>query len=400
MKHLPYILILFFSTACSLPEQPPSDKKDEIAAAQDTSWQAELTKFIVVQQDSSLIPGYATAIFSKDSTLYETGIGYANLEQEIPYSTLKVQMIASISKSIVGMALMKAQEMGKLNLDDPIGQHLPFPFKHPQGVVTLRQLASHTGSISDPESYSQAYVFQQALDPSVFPDEWHDLLNGYQNNHLEPLDEFLASLFDEKSSRYEPSIYASSEPGTEYDYSNIGANLLALAVETAVEQPFDSFTEEQIFSPLGMKNTGWHLKDVADLEHCTYYLENLKPIPQYELSTYPDGGLFTSVHDLIKFLQEVMKGSIGEGSLLTAESYQEMISIQGHEEDASDGVLWDLEHECCFGHSGNDFGTATLMYVEKETGIGRILFTNVSLEKEEQEEAFYTVWNGLFGYPG
>jgi hypothetical protein len=50
------------------------------------------------------------------------------------------------------------------------------------------------------------------------------------------------------------------------------------------------------------------------------------------------------------------------------------------------------------GHAGNDFGTATLMYFSPKTGIGRILFTNISIETEEQENAFYEIYNKLFEY--
>ena len=68
------------------------------------------------------------------------------------------------------------------------------------------------------------------------------------------------------------------------------------------------------------------------------------------------------------------------------------------EVEAPTGVLWDLEIPCCIGHSGNDFGTTTFMYFNKESGVGRILFTNISLETEELEEAGYGLFNTLFEY--
>jgi len=50
------------------------------------------------------------------------------------------------------------------------------------------------------------------------------------------------------------------------------------------------------------------------------------------------------------------------------------------------------------GHAGNDFGTSTVAYFSPSTGIGRILFSNISIEKEEQADTFYGIYNLLFEY--
>ena len=121
-------------------------------------------------------------------------------------------------------------------------------------------------------------------------------------------------------------------------------------------------------------------------------------MPKYQIITYPDGGLYSSVSDMTRYLQEMMKGLEGKSSIMTKKSYQEMMRKQFDGEELTEGICWDLSFEGLIGHAGNDFGTTTLMYFSPETGIGRILFTNISIEREEQEETFYEIYNLLFKY--
>ena len=60
------------------------------------------------------------------------------------------------------------------------------------------------------------------------------------------------------------------------------------------------------------------------------------------------------------------------------------------------GLGWDLSISCCVGHGGNDFGVATVMYFEPRTGLGRIIFTNISIESDEVDDLFYGIMNLLF----
>lgn len=68
-------------------------------------------------QDKNILPGFAVSIFTKDKILYQKGFGYSNLKFRKPYSVKNVQIIASITKTFIGVALMKTVEDGKLDLD-------------------------------------------------------------------------------------------------------------------------------------------------------------------------------------------------------------------------------------------------------------------------------------------
>lgn len=70
-------------------------------------------------------------------------------------------------------------------------------------------------------------------------------------------------------------------------------------------------------------------------------------------------------------------------------SQTDLIEIEG-------GLGWDLSISCCIGHAGNDFGASTVMYFQPRTGIGRIVFSNISSETEEIQDSFYGIMNLLF----
>jgi CubicO group peptidase (beta-lactamase class C family) len=71
------------------------------------------------------------AIVNQDGTLYERGFGYSDIESSKKCRDNTIQKIASISKTFIGIALHKAQELGELNLGDPINMHLSCNVNNP-----------------------------------------------------------------------------------------------------------------------------------------------------------------------------------------------------------------------------------------------------------------------------
>jgi CubicO group peptidase (beta-lactamase class C family) len=351
--------------------------------------------------DKNYLPGFAIAIFSKDSILYEKGFGYSNLETKQPFTQNTIQLIASVAKTFIGVSLMKAVENGKLNLDDEINNYLPFSVVNPNfpnSKITIRHLAMHTSSISDSKNYNRTYLFEEPLNEDEFSDEWQELIGVYNQNKLMPVGVFLEKILSKNGEWYDRDNFYNNPPGKTYEYSNIGATLLAFIIARVTNENFQSYTRTHIFDPLNMSDTSWEKPQKDNKNHTIYYRENFKPFPNYSMITYPDGGLYSTVADLTKYLQEIMKGYNGEGTILSKEAFLTMMKKPTKEEDYPDAICWDLSIPCCIGHAGNDFGTSTLMYFEPATGIGRILFANVSIENEKQEEAFYGIFNDLFKY--
>ncbi|MGB6036701.1 MAG: serine hydrolase domain-containing protein, partial [Cryomorphaceae bacterium] len=144
-------IVGFALLGCTKTETP----KSESNSGKETPIH-QLTAELDSMSKANSFNGFAVAIANEKGTLYARGFGYANVETKEKYTENTIQHIASVSKTSIGLALMKAQEMGKLKLDDPIQNYLPFPVVnpfHPSAEITLRHLATHTSGINDTEQY-------------------------------------------------------------------------------------------------------------------------------------------------------------------------------------------------------------------------------------------------------
>ncbi len=335
-------------------------------------------------QESSNLVGFAVAIVNKDSTVYSKGFGYSNKEQQQPYTTKTVQPIASISKTLLGVALMKAQEMGLLDLDDPINDHLPFtiqnPF-YPNEPITIRQLANHTSSILDTEHYNKIYIFNDSIPPFYenLPQESKQGVKQevdiFNNNQMMPASQFIKNQYCTDGKWYTSNSFSNTVPGSTYDYSNMGANIVAFIIAEVSDMGYTKFLQKYILNPIQMDNSGWASKD-HPLENASKLYWYGNPIPQYEFITYGDGGFMTNIEDFSQYLMAVMKGYNGESNILKASSYNEMLS-QPVSKEFKKNVFWTIDDEK-IGHSGNDPGIISHAYFLREGSHGIIVFVNTS----------------------
>ncbi|MFT0714792.1 serine hydrolase domain-containing protein [Flagellimonas lutimaris] len=336
-----------------------------------------------IQENSNLV-GFAVAIVNKDSIVYSKGFGYSNKEQQIPYTTKTVQPIASISKTLLGMALMKAHEMEILDLDDKINDHLPFtiqnPF-YPNKPITIRQLADHTSSILDTEHYNKIYIFKDKIPPfhENLPQKTKqevqkevDLLNG---NQMMSASNFIKNQYCTDGKWYSSNSFSNTVPGSTYKYSNMGANIAAYIIAQASGMEYTEFLQEHILNPLQMESSGW-ASETHQLENVSTLYWYGYPIPAYEFITYGDGGFMTNIEDFSQYLMAVMKGNNGESNILKASSYKEMLS-QPASKEFKKNVFWTIDDEK-IGHSGNDPGIISHAYFLREGSHGIIVFVNTS----------------------
>lgn len=148
------LLLLVFVSFYSCKQKATADKESDRETAIKDSLASVLNE---VYKDGNFA-GFGVAIANANGVLYSGGVGYANAETKEKYTQNTLQPIASISKTFIGIALMKAQEIGKLKLDDPINKYLPFKVVNPafpDVPITIRHLATHTSSITDTDFYLQ-----------------------------------------------------------------------------------------------------------------------------------------------------------------------------------------------------------------------------------------------------
>ena len=153
MKKAIFVFLMGLSfSACQQNDKQSQQAQENPYEATRIALEAELDSI----QQNGLLNGFSVAIVSEKGSLYEKGFGYADIETKEKYTEHTIQHIASVSKTLIGIALMKAQEEGKLLLDDPIQQYLSFKVvnpRYPADEITIRQLATHTSSIRDSDQY-------------------------------------------------------------------------------------------------------------------------------------------------------------------------------------------------------------------------------------------------------
>ena len=368
----------------------------------------QLTQDLLSIYAQNHIVGFSVAIVNQDKILYTKGFGYSDKLKNKAYTENTIQNIASISKTFIGISLLKAQELGKLNLDDPINNYLPFEVinpKFPNTAITIRHLATHTSSIIDPSRYGKnGYVLKEINNNGKKINS-----NFRPSNEMMTYDEFLKKILSTDGEWYKKKYFLKKKPGTFFSYSNIGAGLAALVIENAVGKPFNLFTKEYIFEPLKMSSTGWFSSEVDFTNHTKLYANTKTELAFYNLVNYPDGGLITSSNDLGKYLIELISGYNENGLVLSKESYNELYtpklnndihinrSSGTYNDEYNMGVFMGMSSKGQIGHTGGDPGVATIMFFNSETKIGKILFVNTDLEKKGVEAAI-DIWGKLEEY--
>lgn len=367
-------------------------------------------------QRNGQINGFAVAMVDKNGVIYSKGFGYANVATKQKYTEHTIQHIASISKTLIGVALMIAQEMGKLKLDDPIQDYLPFVVANPRfpdDEITIRQLATHTSSISDTDQYlKRAWVLTENQDLVDVRTDYPEQQLNASSSHI-PMEDYLKGYLDVDGAYFEGANYINFKPGDRYEYSNVGAALCALVIEKATGVPFDVFTKQHILKPLEMSATAWSLNDVDMKLHSRLYRNDNSLLPFYSAITYPDGMLISSSSDMAKYLVELIKGYSGEGTLLSKESYNVLFEEQLEDHhfasrnahhpyngDYSPAIFIGHSALGYVGHSGGDAGVATWMYFDKEKKTGRYIVINSDMGNDERarELEYYAIWETLGEY--
>lgn len=410
-KTLPLLLLTSFIIACATKKTAQTDHPGKIGNQLPDSLNQEIDQFY----QKGIFNGFGVSIVNETGILYQKGFGFSDVSTKKAYTENTIQNIASVSKIFVGIALLKAQELGKLHLDDPIEKYLPFKVVNPhfpEVKITIRQLANHTSSIADNEYYlTKNYILRPNQNLSGMSLSFDEAQIFNPSDSIVSLETFLENSLSEKGKWFRESSFLKNKPGEIYEYSNTGTALAGYIIERATGISFAEFTQTQIFTPLKMNDSGWKYESVS-LNSLSRLYENPKTVlPYYESITYPDGGLMSSVSDLSKFLAELIKGYNGQGSILNKESYKVYFEPQlsasnfternernPYNESYNVGIFIGFGYTGYIGHTGGDPGVISILFFDPKNNTGRIMLFNTSFSTKEGNDAFYGIWNLLEKY--
>jgi CubicO group peptidase (beta-lactamase class C family) len=330
------------------------------------------------------LPSLSACIIHNDQVIWSKGYGYYDLENKKEPTSDTIYVIASITKTIVGTALMQLYEQGYFSLDEDVNTYLSFPLRNPHfpdEPITFRMLLSHTASLNT-NTRNEYYWMNFSGDPpfSFFPEPY--------------LEEFLIP----GGKYYHERVWSDTyKPGEHAMYANVGFDLISYLIEILSGESFLAYCQQHIFAPLNMHNTSFNLSTL-NIDNVAipyqyslgnYYQINelpsqfggiTPPEPYWRLRCYPAGGLYTTVNDLSHFLIAHMNDGIYQDTrILKKETVDLMHTIQPNNA-IQYGLAW-MNHPIglkytAMGHGGDIMGVDTWMLYVPSEDIGVIYFAN------------------------
>jgi CubicO group peptidase (beta-lactamase class C family) len=245
----------------------------------------------LAQWDKNDMPGCSVGAVKDGRLVYKRAFGMANLDYDVPNTPSTVFNLASASKPFTAFSIALLAQQGKLSLDDDIRRFVP-EFPKYDETVTIRHLLYHTSGIRE----YQALVFFSGLGAD----------NAYSDKII------LNMLARQKN--------LSFTPGAKHQYSNSNYHLLGIIVGRASGKSLRAFAEENIFKPLGMKNTLFfdNRFEVVKNRAQGYRVGPDKSIRARSslFDLVGGGGVLTTVEDLYLWEQNFYEPKIGNKELL------------------------------------------------------------------------------------
>jgi CubicO group peptidase (beta-lactamase class C family) len=246
---------------------------------------------VFAQWATTETPGMTLGIYRDGEPVYLQAYGMSNLEHGIPLSPGSIFHVASISKQFTDLCIALLAAEGRLKIDDDIRQYVPeVPGFGP--TITIRHLIHHSSGLRD---------------------QWQLLnLSGWREEDLVTDDDVLYLVERQRALNFPPN--------TEYLYSNTGYTLLSVIVRRVSGMSLREFTQERVFTPLGMTSTHFHDDHAEIVRGRTQAYEPRIgggyriSIPAFDVAGTTS--LFTTVQDLAKWEANYLNATIGGKDLI------------------------------------------------------------------------------------
>ncbi len=215
--------------------------------------------------------------------LFSKGYGSANLEWNIPNSPQTKFRLGSVTKQFTAACILLLEERGKLTIDDPVKKHIP-DAPAAWDKITLFHVLTHTSGIPSFTGFPEYASLKLSATTA----------------------ENLVARFRDKPLDF--------QPGEKYSYSNSGYVLLGHLIEKISGQPYSKFVEENIFAPLGMKDSGYDSNPAVIPHRASGYTPG-KNGPEnagfiHMSVPHAAGALYSTMEDLLRWEQGLFGGKL------------------------------------------------------------------------------------------
>jgi CubicO group peptidase (beta-lactamase class C family) len=230
---------------------------------------AEMQAYLQAYLETGYFMG-SVLVTCREQVLLSQGYGMANLEHSIPNTPQTKFRLGSITKQFTAAAILKLQEQNLLDVHNAISTYLP---DYPHGdKITVHQLLNHTAGIPNCTSFED-YGAKERIETTL-----DDLISWFSDRPLE------------------------FTPGYRFSYSNSGYIVLTKIIETVSNQSYPDYLQRYIFTPLGMKDSGYDRHATILPNRASGYMFTGE---EYQNAEFIDmslpcgaGGLYSTVEDL------------------------------------------------------------------------------------------------------
>ncbi len=329
-------------------------------------------------------PSISACIINDNEIVWSKGYGFYDLSEKKEPTPDTIYLIASITKTIVGTALMQQYEKGLFDLGEDVNNYLPFDLRNPHfpdDPISFRMLLSHTSSLNM-NTRDVYYWMNNSEDPpfDYFPEPF--------------LEEFLVP----GGKYYHEDVWSNIyKPGEQAMYANVGFDLISYLTEIISGEKFLPYCQEYIFDPLNMHNTSFNLSTL-DIENVAipylsvygkYYQINelsflygdlFPPQSHWKIRCYPAGGLYTTINDLSHFLIAHMNDGVYQNTRILEKETVDLMHDLQDDNALRYGLAWMgypiSKTQTAMGHGGDIMGVDTWMLYMPSEDIGLIYFAN------------------------
>ena len=277
--------------------------------------------------------------------LFSKGYGSANLEWDVPNSPSTKFRLGSITKQFTAASILLLQERGKLNVNDPVSKYMA-DAPAAWDKITIYNLLTHTSGIPSFTGFPE------------YP-KWEP----FATTTAEAVARF----------RDKPLDFA---PGEKWSYSNSGYLLLGYLIEKITGGSYEKFVRENIFTPLGMRDSGYDSNSAVIARRAAGYVHGKNGLENagYINMTIPHGAgaLYSTTEDLLKWEQ----GLFG-GKLLSPASLKTMTTPFKHDYACGLGVVT-KDGRTVIEHGGGIEGFNTQLTYFPEDKLTIVVLGNVN----------------------
>jgi CubicO group peptidase (beta-lactamase class C family) len=269
--HMVALLVLWsllVLAGCGSSTTTASPRPNSVTEKMDTILASEVTAHVFT--GSVLVAQRGTVLLSK-------GYSMADWDRHAPNTATTRFRIGSLTKQFTATAILLLQERGKLQVHDPVCRYLsscPTAWQ----PITIHHLLTHTSGIIDP-----------TFDPN-------NLTQSYTPAQLVAV------------AQARP---LASAPGTQFHYSSYGYFVLGAVIERVAGVDYATFLRDNIFTPLGLTNTGYDVNNPQSPQHAIGYSDWQVKAPFQDMSQmYAAGGVYSTVEDVYRWSQAPLTATL------------------------------------------------------------------------------------------